>query len=579
MTGKALFLATWLGLFFSPLWALGADGGDLASGAVLPDAPSVTIVEYTDFQCPFCARVQPVRQRLMDEYPGRVQWEIKHFPLDFHADSMLAHQAALAAGEQGRFWEMHDLLFANRHALKQDQLLAYAQRLGLDKTRFLADQESPKIHNHIAADLEEGHRLGVRGTPTFFINGKKLVGAKSYATFKSYIDAALGIQPAAGAGSPLEKSSQTVIQKVEATPPTVGDAPVLGVVDAPVTIIAFSDFQCPYCRKVQPVLQALQDRYPGKIRLAFKHFPLGFHKQSPDLHRAALAAGRQGRFWEMHDALFALRYPPAKEELLRMAVDMGLDGSQFLADLKAPSVERRLQGDIAEGRAAGVTGTPTFFINGEKLVGAQPVDIFSTRIDRQLEAIDVAHDEAKDSLEELAPSMSVGSMDAPVKLSLFADIGSPLSATAAWRIKTLLRQYPGKVQFKLRHFPMPYRPGSALLHRAVLAAADQGKGWEMLDLLFALGGTVGSADLVGIARSLGLNSTQFADALDSERIARRLRKDRRQGARLGVRGVPTLFINDEKFDGLPNARRLKEIMERTSATDRVAAGLSQGGKS
>ena len=103
---------------------------------------SITIIEFSDLQCPFCARVTPTLQELMKQYPDQVRWVFKNFPLDFHADSPLAHAAALAAGRQGKFWEMHDLIFANQHTLKRDSLLSEARSLNLDMDRFTADLDS-----------------------------------------------------------------------------------------------------------------------------------------------------------------------------------------------------------------------------------------------------------------------------------------------------------------------------------------------------------------------------------------------------------------------------------------------------
>lgn len=557
-----LVLAVWLGLFVPLL-------GATEETPVPPAESPVTIVEFTDFQCPFCARALPIRHQLMDEYPGRIRWEIRHFPLGFHDDAMLAHQAALAAGEQGKFWEMHDLLFANRHALKRDQLITYAQRLGLDQGRFLADLDSPRLRERITADLDEGRRRGVRGTPTFFVNGKKMVGAKPYAAFKAQVDQALGIKSLPKAPSPATAPRQTVA-------PKVGNAPILGPTDAPVTIIAFSDFQCPYCRRSLPVIEALRERYPGKIRVAFKHFPLAFHKQSPRLHKMAIAAGLQGQFWEMHDRLFALRRAPNEQQLAGIVTDLSLDSRQFYADIDAPELDRRIQDDIAEGRAAGVTGTPTFFINGERLVGAKPIDAFAALVDRHLDVLGMPqHDDAVE-VSGLAKPMTLGLADAPIRLTLFADFGSRLSAEAVWRMKRLLWQYPKRVRLEIRHFPMAYHLDSPPLHQAVLAAAEQGKGWEMLDLLLVLQERPTATEIDDIAAKLGLDTEQFGQALVDDRVAARLREDRQLGKHLGIRGVPTLFVNEEKFDGLPSSEQLQKILQASGAGNRVTAGLLRG---
>src|SRR5262249_32053941 len=113
---------------------------------------------------------------------------LKHFPLSIHPAAPLAHQAALAAGEQGKFWEMHDLLFANQSAVKRDDLEQYTARLGLDMGRLKKDLDSDRLKQIIAADLAEGERLRVRGTPTFFVNGKGFSGALPFEQLKQIVE-------------------------------------------------------------------------------------------------------------------------------------------------------------------------------------------------------------------------------------------------------------------------------------------------------------------------------------------------------------------------------------------------------
>ena len=153
-----------------------------------PQEAPITVVEFSDFQCPFCARVSPTIHQLVKQYPGQVKWIFKHFLLGFHPDALLAHQAALAAGEQGKFWAMHDLLFAHQRALKREDLIQYAKQLGLDRDRFLDALDSGKYRTIVEQDKAEGARLGVRGTPTFFINGRRLVGAQPFSAFASLIE-------------------------------------------------------------------------------------------------------------------------------------------------------------------------------------------------------------------------------------------------------------------------------------------------------------------------------------------------------------------------------------------------------
>jgi protein-disulfide isomerase len=151
------------------------------------DAP-VTIVEFSDYQCPFCARSEPIIKDVQKEYPDKVRFVYKHLPLvSIHSNAMGASQAAIAAGKQGKFWEMHDLLFANQRSLQSDKLKEYAQQLGLDVAKFEADMNSAEVKSAVQDDMNLSRKVGVRGTPTIFVNGK-LVENRSVDGFKQLID-------------------------------------------------------------------------------------------------------------------------------------------------------------------------------------------------------------------------------------------------------------------------------------------------------------------------------------------------------------------------------------------------------
>src|SRR5215471_10043156 len=139
-----------------------------------PADAKVTIVEYSDFQCPFCARVQDTLARVLKEYDGQVRLVWKDNPLPMHQGAFSSAQAARAAGEQGRFWEMHDLLFANQGKLGREDLEAYAAQLKLDMAAFRGAMSGDRIARDVKADGAEAKQFGVVGTPTFFINGRPL---------------------------------------------------------------------------------------------------------------------------------------------------------------------------------------------------------------------------------------------------------------------------------------------------------------------------------------------------------------------------------------------------------------------
>lgn len=137
-----------------------------------PMAP-VTVVEFSDFECPFCGRAHPVLERLEEELRGRVKIVFFHFPLRSHTYAESAARAAVAAQRQGKFWEMHDLLFANQTALEPSDIEGYAERIGLDMARFRADWDSEETRAKVAADRALGERVGVDATPTLLVDGRR----------------------------------------------------------------------------------------------------------------------------------------------------------------------------------------------------------------------------------------------------------------------------------------------------------------------------------------------------------------------------------------------------------------------
>ena len=127
----------------------------------------------------------------MKEYPNKVQVVFKHQPLAFHKDAPLAAEASLAAHSQGKFWEFHDLLFANQKAIQRADLEKYAEQLGLNMGKFKADLDGGKFKKAVENDMAQARSAGISGTPSFLINGKKFVGAQPFESFKTEVDAAL----------------------------------------------------------------------------------------------------------------------------------------------------------------------------------------------------------------------------------------------------------------------------------------------------------------------------------------------------------------------------------------------------
>ena len=164
----------------------------------------------------------------------------------------------------------------------------------------------------------------------------------------------------------------------------LGTAPIRGSESAKVTIVEWAYFQCPFCVRVNPTLEQIAKEYGDEVRFAFKHLPLSMHAKARAAHTASEAAHRQGKFWEMHDRIFANPRDLSPETYLRYAKEIGLDIDQYNKDLASSSVRKVVDGDLEMARKLGVTGTPSFFINGRFLSGAQPYASFASVIDREL---------------------------------------------------------------------------------------------------------------------------------------------------------------------------------------------------
>ncbi len=166
----------------------------------------VTIIEYTDFQCPFCSRVQPTINAVLEQYGGSVRHVFKQLPLPMHAQAKLGAEAALCAGDQGQFWEMHDWLFANKNSINRDALSAQGATLGLDVGEFNGCIDAQKYIGQIDEDIKEANSFGITGTPGFLINGRVLRGAVPLEQFQAVINEELG---KAGVDVPEPKAVDT----------------------------------------------------------------------------------------------------------------------------------------------------------------------------------------------------------------------------------------------------------------------------------------------------------------------------------------------------------------------------------
>ena len=188
---------------------------------------------------------------------------------------------------------------------------------------------------------------------------------------------------------------ETTIKNIKAPPtrPTIdynkvhnipiGKSVVKGNASAPVTVIEFSDFQCPYCSRLQPTIKDVLKTYPKEVKLVYKHFPLSFHKQAKNASKASEAAREQGKFWEMHDVIYENFNKLTEKSFDEFATKLGLDMTKFKADYASTKYDKQIQDDINIARQVGVTGTPSLFMNGKRMQ-RRSLDDFKQSIDKIL---------------------------------------------------------------------------------------------------------------------------------------------------------------------------------------------------
>lgn len=375
----------------------------------------VTIVEFADFQCPFCIRVDATLREILHRYPTQVRIAWIDYPLPFHEFAPGAAHAAMEAQRQGgdrMFWRMHDLMMDNRDSLARADLQNYAQQLGLDLRAFNAALDHGTHAAALTRAMDLARSFDVTGTPAFFINGRSLVGAQPIERFTALIDdeiaraqrvVAAGVAPADVYAAFMRHASDSPVGEArggdddEAPSPTiaapdasavyaipVGNSPVRGRNDALVTIVEVGDFQCPFCARVQATLEQVRSHYGNDVRFVWRNNPLPFHPNAEPAAQFAMEANAQGKFWQAHDLLFQNSQHLERADLERYAHQLHLNERAIANAIDTHEFQQAIEADSALVIGLGARGTPAFFVNGRFLSGAQPYEAFAALIDEEL---------------------------------------------------------------------------------------------------------------------------------------------------------------------------------------------------
>ena len=377
------------------------------------------------------------------------------------------------------------------------------------------------------------------------------------------------------------------------------DPQVRGPDNALVTIVMFADFQCPYCKRSLGTLDEVMAKYGRDVRIVFRHNPLPMHGEARAAAKAAIAAAKQGKFWKMHDKLFDNQHSLTESNFVAWASEMGLDTSKFELDLADRFVDTQIDADIEAAKYFGAKVTPSFFINGRYLAGAQPMHSFEELIDEELERakkfVERRGDTRKGLYEDMRGrfadkvtkppptpiatpktgkryTVETGNLPrrgtsgiARVEIVECGDFDCPFCKRAASTMDEIVKDYSGSVAMFWLHNPLSFHPGAEPAARAAVAAANQDKFWEMHDKLFEDKSLRSRSDFETMARDLGLDVTQFLTDFDAEETKDLVAEQQKTCTDNDAKGTPSFFINGRYVSGAQSYDRFKEVIDEELA--------------
>ncbi|MCL2778662.1 MAG: thioredoxin domain-containing protein [Polyangiaceae bacterium] len=572
----------------------------------------ITIVLFSDFQCPFCARVEPTLRELLKDYGDDLRIVWKNQPLPFHEHARLAAeigQGVLETKGQEAFWRFHDTVFANASSMNPESLRAWAALAGADGAAIDAGLSKKAWSAKIDDDIALANRVDATGTPTAFVNGVIVVGAQPYSKWKTVIDTELAkANQAIAEGTARDRVYRVLTTKnFEAGPPKddqdeeekdtrvwhvpVAGAPTRGPANALVTIVEFGDFQCPYCKGVQPVLEQIRSTYGDKVRMVWKDRPLPMHpRANPAAQLARFARGQKGDngFWDVHAQLFDSQPHLEDADLEAIAKKAGLNVGKAMSAVEHKAFQKAIEADENLAEDVLATGIPSFFINGRRLTGAQPFEKFKTVIDREMANAEqlvqrgVAEAAVYDTIirdgegapeqKTVAPPAArapfMGAANGKVVIQGWSDFQCPFCARVEPTLEALVKAYPTQVKIIWRDKPLSMHPDAALAAQAAREAfAQKGNAGfaKMRKLLFDNQRTEGGLKrpaLESYAKQIGLDLSKFNKALDNETHKAVVDSDDVAAANAGINGTPSFLIGPYFTSGAQPLRNFKRLVER-----------------
>jgi protein-disulfide isomerase len=605
-----------------------------------PKNAAVSIVVFEDFECPYCKKATDMVAKVTAKFPKETRFVLMNFPLARHKGAQVAAEAGIEAMAQGKFGSLKTKMFANARKITKENIVKWGAELGMDGTKLKAALDSKKHEKAIKRQLMAGRRLGIRGTPTILVNGRKfnmrgkpaqleaslvamvkeelsiikkrrIPAARAYATLTRG-----GVRNLAALAAP--KGNKKGRGKKRAKPRTrkVVDPNVVYKVERDftkeawkgskkplVTILEFSDYQCPYCGRGEATMKEVLAKYKDDVQVVFMHNPLRFHKMAKPASNAAIEVMKQkglAAFWKFHDHIFANRKGINPANLEKWAIELAkVDVPKFKKAMESKAHEAAITDQMKFGAKFGVRGTPAFFVNGYFVSGARPFKSFKVIIDREIAkakkviaagqatrnnyytfimktaAPKVKHIEQKIPARKKRPPRPrldttktykidinglpfFGDPNAPVVMAIGFDVQCPYCSKIMAIIAKLMdgegdfKGYKTGLKVVLLHYPLPFHKDAQLAHEAMQEVFNQ-KGpaalYKFVKLLGVNSRKLPRTVLDKHAQAVGVDMAKFKIALDKNTHKDMVKKTALAARTIGVMGTPAVYLNGKSVRG------------------------------
>ncbi len=588
---------------------------------------SVTLVVFLDLECPFCGRAWDTVEQLQTKFgAAQLRVVVKHLPLGFHKHAVTAARHLLEV--QRQHGDIAASAFLRRVLHDQERM---------DDTSLLqawAAQSSPHpdpnapstrvfsltVEEQLLRDQALATRLGIDGTPAFRINGIALEGALPAAEFEPIIERELintqrlvaqGMPPGDVYANRVSTNHQPTRLEPARAPEQdetrwavpVGNSPQLGPPAAPVTIVAFMDYQCPFCERGFLTLKRLREKYPSQLRIAWRHRPLDFHEQAQAASEFAIEVRKQkadAAFWDATEQLFSQQADLSSATYARIAAKLGIDVTAWHKHASQHDSDATLSADADVADAFGVEGTPQFFVNGLRVKGSKPIEEFARLIDRELAAAEALKQggapearigaalmaEARPAPEppaidpgiRLPEGPSTGPAKAPVTIHIFSDYQCPFCQRADVTVRSLLAKYPKELRLVWHDLPMGFHDrarAAATFSREVFAQKGEAAFFQVSGLLFEKQSDLSEASLLGYARAFGVREEPLDESRREQAHGKLVDRDRELAEKLHITGTPTFLVGRYLVEGAQPMRSFERLIRLELAKSRVPEPLKK----